>query len=41
MTMKVLIPACNMESRLRNKYVFLQNRLLFGPVCVCMRGVGG
>lgn len=32
--MKVLIPACNMESRLRNKYLFcwffLQNWLIFG-----------
>ena len=37
--MKVLIPACNMESRLRNKYVFfLQNWLIFGPFCGCVPG---
>lgn len=37
--MKVLIPACNMESRLRNKYgFFLQNWLIFGPFCGCVPG---
>lgn len=37
MTMKVLIPACNMESRLRNKYVFYRtacHSALFVRVCV-------
>lgn len=43
--MKVLIPACNMESRLRNKYLFFFTELAdirpFLWVCAGAGGVGG
>lgn len=41
MTMKVLIPACNMESRLRNKYLFFFFFKGLADIGVFWRGVGG